>query len=78
MKSIIVTGASSGIGRAATVRLSKSGYRVFGLARSYDTLTEMSAALPQDRYFPIKFDITKPETLEKVVNDISAKGPIFG
>ncbi|HEX2014858.1 MAG TPA: SDR family oxidoreductase [Nitrososphaera sp.] len=78
MKSIIVTGASSGIGRAATVKLSKSGYTVFGLARSYDKLTEMSAALPKDRYFPIKFDITKPETLEKVVNDISAKGPIFG
>jgi NADP-dependent 3-hydroxy acid dehydrogenase YdfG len=37
-KSIIVTGASSGIGRATVIKLVESGYQVFGLARSYEKL----------------------------------------
>ena len=37
-KSIIVTGASSGIGKATVIKLVKLGYQVFGLARRYDKL----------------------------------------
>ena len=37
-KSIIVTGASSGIGKATVIKLVDSGYQVFGLARSYNKL----------------------------------------
>jgi short-subunit dehydrogenase len=36
MEAAIVTGASSGIGRAVVKRLASRGYRVFGLARSFE------------------------------------------
>ncbi|HEY8140601.1 MAG TPA: SDR family oxidoreductase [Nitrososphaera sp.] len=77
MKSVIVTGASSGIGKDASIALAGAGYRVFGLARSYDRLVELSASL-SDRFIPIEFDVTKPETFEKIVRDISSAGEVYG
>ncbi|HEY7733481.1 MAG TPA: SDR family oxidoreductase [Nitrososphaera sp.] len=77
LKSVIVTGASSGIGKDASIALANAGYKVFGLARSYDRLVELSASLP-DRFIPIEFDVTKPETFEKTVKDISSAGEVYG
>ncbi len=78
LKSVIVTGASSGIGRAASITLAKSGYRVFGLARSYDKLQELTSELPAENYVAVKFDITRPESFGAVVSDIAARDEIFG
>ncbi|MGB6627775.1 MAG: SDR family NAD(P)-dependent oxidoreductase [Nitrososphaeraceae archaeon] len=86
-KSIIVTGASSGIGRATVIKLVESGYQVFGLARSYEKLVvALSPESPskenkKDLYVPIEFDITKPKTFDDVLNNIifKAKGnTIYG
>ena len=77
LKSVIVTGASSGIGKDASIALADAGYRVFGLARSYDRLVELSASLP-DRFIPIEFDATKPETFERIVKDISSASEVYG
>jgi short-subunit dehydrogenase len=57
--------------------LAKSGYRVFGLARSYDKLQALAAELPAENYVPIEFDVTRPETFDKVVSNIAAKSEIF-
>jgi NADP-dependent 3-hydroxy acid dehydrogenase YdfG len=46
LKLVIVTGASSGIGREASIRLAKSGYMVFGLARNHNKLQALAAELP--------------------------------
>jgi short-subunit dehydrogenase len=78
LKSVIVTGASSGIGKAATIMLARSGYRVFGLARSYDKLNSLALELPAENYVPMEFDITHPDTFGAVINDIAAHGDIFG
>lgn len=78
MKSIIVTGASSGIGRAASIKLANSGYKVFGVARSYDRLQELATELPAENYVALEFDITRPESFGAIVNDIAARGEIFG
>jgi len=78
LKSVIVTGASSGIGRAASITLARSGYRVFGLARSYGKLQELAAELPAENYVPVEFDITRPDTFGAAVGDIAARGEIFG
>jgi len=86
-KSIIVTGASSGIGRATVIKLVESGYQVFGLARSYEKLVVvlspelLSRENRKDLYVPIEFDITKPKTFDDVLNNIisRAKGnTIYG
>lgn len=77
MKSVIVTGASNGIGRKACVTLAKSGYMVFGLARSYDKLQALATELPAGSYIPIEFDATRPEMFAAVIDNITTKGEIF-
>ena len=47
---VIVTGASSGIGRALAVRLGSEGYRVGLIARRRD---ELEAAASTDRPWPL-------------------------
>lgn len=86
-KSIIITGASSGIGKATVLKLVESGYQVFGLARRYDKLVAISSKLLRcreykgDSYIPMEFDITKPERFGSIINDILSKakgGTIYG
>lgn len=76
-KSVIVTGASSGIGKATVTKLIQSGYQVFGLARRYDKLVNLFSSesvskenKKEDLYIPIEFDITKPETFNNVLDII--------
>jgi len=78
-KSIIVTGASSGIGKATVIRLVKSGYQVFGLARRYSNLTSIYTELPSSienkefQFIPLEFDITKPDRFDVIIKDIFSK-----
>ena len=74
-KSVIVTGASSGIGKYTVLKLAEYGYQVFGLARRYDKLATIlsSERLSKDLYIPIEFDITNPETFDDILNDIISK-----
>jgi short-subunit dehydrogenase len=76
-KSVIVTGASSGIGKATVIRLIRSGYQVFGLARRYDKLVTLFSSesvskdnKKEDLYIPIEFDITKPEKFNDILDII--------
>jgi short-subunit dehydrogenase len=83
--SIIVTGASSGIGRAASIKLVERGYQVFGLARSFDKLSSLFPSSASDQppkfhakrienlFVPIKCDITKPETFDNILDTIVSK-----
>jgi short-subunit dehydrogenase len=87
-KSIIITGASSGIGKATVIKLVEPGYQVFGLARRYDKLVAISSKLLTSsredtgvNYIPMEFDITKPERFGSIINDILSKakgGTIYG
>jgi NAD(P)-dependent dehydrogenase (short-subunit alcohol dehydrogenase family) len=88
-KSIIVTGASSGIGKAAVIKLVEAGYQVFGLARRYNDLTSVHSEIPslkenenkEDDYIALECDITKPYRFDDIINDIlsRAKGStIYG
>jgi NADP-dependent 3-hydroxy acid dehydrogenase YdfG len=75
LKTVIVTGASSGIGKVTVIRLAGSGYKVFGLARNYDALKSINA----ENYTPVEFDITKPERFDAVVESILASSDgIYG
>ena len=79
-KSIIVTGASSGIGKATVIKLVESGYQVFGLARSYNKLAlnlANSSSGTSSReiglYVPIEFDITKPKIFDYIISKITSE-----
>ena len=78
--SVIVTGASSGIGKATVIKLIESGYQVFGLARRYDKLVTLFSSesvskenKKEDLYIPIEFDITKPETFNDILGNILSR-----
>jgi short-subunit dehydrogenase len=43
MKSVVVTGVSTGIGRAAAIMLVRQGFRVFGTVRKLDDAAELQA-----------------------------------
>ena len=80
-KSIIVTGASSGIGKAAVIKLVEAGYQVFGLARRYNDLTSVHSEIPslkekenkEDDYIALECDITKPYRFDDIINDILSR-----
>jgi short-subunit dehydrogenase len=69
----LVTGASSGIGKATAELLAENGYFVFAMARRMDRLEKMRS----DYIEPIQLDVTNAEAIQNVVEQvISTKGRI--
>jgi short-subunit dehydrogenase len=60
MKSAIIIGASSGIGRALALTLSSEGYRVSAVARRTDLLNSLQAELEGPCVIKT-VDVSKPE-----------------
>ncbi|MFG2473944.1 SDR family oxidoreductase [Streptomyces fagopyri] len=63
MSSVLITGASKGIGRAIAVALAGRGHRVIATARRPETL----AGLPADRR--LRLDVTDQESVDQAVKD---------
>lgn len=61
----IVTGASSGIGRATALRFAEAGARVAIFARRKERLDEIAATTP-DRLHAVAGDIANPEDIERL------------
>src|SRR5262245_32818218 len=70
-RAVLVTGASSGIGRKTTELLSKSGFFVYACARKDADLQEL-AAIPNVQ--AIRLDVTKPEQIEAAVKTVREAG----
>lgn len=69
MRSVLVTGASTGIGRATALRLDASGWRVFaGVRKEADAESLREAASP--RLVPVTLDVTEPDQLAAVAEQI--------
>ena len=66
----VVTGSSSGIGRATATRLLEAGFTVIGLARHHNQ-SEMS----HDHYHPCTADFSDIEKLDKIAAAISKDHP---
>jgi NAD(P)-dependent dehydrogenase (short-subunit alcohol dehydrogenase family) len=64
----IVTGASSGIGRATAIALSGRGARVALLARGTDALQELSRQLPDS--LPLTVDMTQLDRVREAVGAV--------
>lgn len=70
-KSILVTGASTGIGAACAVGLARSGYRVFAGVRKPEDGEHLVKQVDQNLE-PVIIDVTKADTIENVRAHIEA------
>jgi NAD(P)-dependent dehydrogenase (short-subunit alcohol dehydrogenase family) len=64
-KSILITGASSGIGRACALHFDKAGWRVFAGVRT-EAAAQSLAAEASLRLTPLRFDVTDKASLATV------------
>lgn len=69
IETVVVTGTSSGIGRATALRLARSGYHVVAGVRSEADGSSLSAELTSaaGKIDPVELDVTDPETIEASV-----------
>ena len=70
-KAVLVTGASSGIGRNITERLASEGYFVFAGARKDADLAELDAI---DNVRAVRLDVTSQEDIDAAVETIRQEG----
>ena len=70
-KAVLVTGASTGIGRKITERLAADGYFVYAGARKDSDLAELNAI---ENVQALRLDVTKPEEIAAAVEAVTAAG----
>lgn len=68
---VFITGASSGIGRAAALRFASAGYHVAGMARRAERLEELAQLIEHETetgdFLALVGDVTKAEDVEACV-----------
>ena len=67
---VLVTGASSGIGRAAALEFARRGHQVFGAARREDALAGLTARTPNIR--AVSMDVTDTDSVRRAWAKIEA------
>jgi len=70
-KSILVTGASTGIGRHLTESLAEAGYHVYAGARKDKDLAELGAI---ENVTAVRLDVTKQDQVDAAVAQVTEKG----
>jgi NAD(P)-dependent dehydrogenase (short-subunit alcohol dehydrogenase family) len=63
-KIALVTGAGSGVGRAAALALAEAGWTVVLVGRRLEALEETVKLGPADRLIPVPADVSKPEAVD--------------
>jgi NAD(P)-dependent dehydrogenase (short-subunit alcohol dehydrogenase family) len=79
-RTVVVTGANSGIGLATALELASAGYDVVGSARSADKALNLESAAA-DRGLVVRtalFDVADAEATAKAIAEIEAEAPIWG
>lgn len=70
---IVVTGASSGLGRQTCITLSRLGAKVSLIARNEEKLKETVSLMEGTGHFVYPFDITQIDEIENVVKTITSE-----
>lgn len=69
MKTVVITGASSGFGEAITHKFAQNGFGVIAIARREQKLAKLSELYP-NKIFPIVMDITKKKEVESALTKV--------
>lgn len=78
-KNIMITGASSGIGRACAILFSKFSAKVILVARNTDNLNETLSQMDGENHAVYPFDLKNIHKIESLMNEIYKKtGTISG
>ncbi len=75
-RTIVVTGAASGIGRATASRIVREGGRVVAVDIAAERLEEFAASAPEGQVVAVAADVTKQDDIDRVV--AAAGGRIDG
>ena len=70
-QAVLITGASTGIGRLTTERLAEAGYFVYAGARKQSDLDALNAI---DNVMAVRLDVTVQEEIDAAVEKIRAEG----
>jgi NAD(P)-dependent dehydrogenase (short-subunit alcohol dehydrogenase family) len=73
-KNILVTGASSGIGKGIAIFLSKLGARVIMIARNEDRLKEVYSELESGNHSYYSFDLNNLDGIESIIENACRDG----
>lgn len=65
-KTVLITGASSGMGRATALYLAEKGFRVYAGTRSPEKLS----GIESENIHAIVLDITRSQSIQKAVDNI--------
>lgn len=71
-RSVVITGAGSGIGNACARLLGKAGWNVFAGVRTQADVDRMKQDPPQNT-FPIQIDITSSESLQRAAKIVTER-----
>lgn len=78
-RAIVVTGASSGIGRATAVAASRYGARVALIARRPEALDAVLGELHGEGHVAVPFDVTRSGELPELLRELAGRmGPLDG
>jgi NADP-dependent 3-hydroxy acid dehydrogenase YdfG len=70
-KSVLITGASSGIGRECAHYLDKLGFMVFAGVRSENDYSKLKEEATSDKLKPILIDVTDEDSIKSAVDIVS-------
>ena len=72
-KIALITGATSGIGKASALTLAKMGFDIIATGRREDRLEELGNELSPDvRFLPLVFDVREREKVGEILGSLSA------
>lgn len=69
-KCVIITGASSGFGKATAIQFAKNGWYVIALARRYSRLEALQTLVGKDCCQIKQFDVCKQEDISQLIKEL--------